>query len=95
MRTWAEMNSGSNERFASLKWPMVHKLLDGEMYTISVSQEARVKRWLVGALEDTLNLRKLGLTPTFRNEVIDFGVKETTRVEVRRPNRDGSLNWPW
>ncbi|KAF1847678.1 uncharacterized protein K460DRAFT_363729 [Cucurbitaria berberidis CBS 394.84] len=94
MRTIAEMESGSNERFATLKWPLVHALLDGEVYEISVSKEARIKKWMVGDLGEILDLRRSNLMPIIKDEVIDFELKETSRFEVKRPDRDGSLNWP-
>ena len=94
MKTIAELESGSHERVATLKWPLVHKLLDGEVYEISVSDEARIGRRMVGDLREILDSRMSNLTPTVKDEVIEFEVKETTRFEVKRPDRDGSLNWP-
>lgn len=94
MTTMAELRSGSNERFTSLKWPCVHRLFDGETYAISVSENARLKTWMFGDLDDLLALRRSGLMPTIMNEVVDFEVKETTSFKVERPDADGSLNWP-
>jgi hypothetical protein len=93
-RTIAEMESGSEVEFTTLKWPMVHRLLDGEMFDISVSEEARIRRWFVGELEEILNSRRSNMMPTVRNEVIEYELKETTKFKVKRPDRDGSLNWP-
>lgn len=94
MRTLAELKSGPNEMFVALKWPIVHRLLDGEVYEIKVSDEARVKMWIEGDLGDILEFSTEGRPPILLDEEIKFEVKDTTRFEVKRPDRDGSLNWP-
>jgi hypothetical protein len=72
----------------------VHGLRDGAVYEIKVSDEARVKRWIEGDLGEILGRSTGGWTPVLLEEVVEFQVKETTRFEVRRPDRDGNLNWP-
>lgn len=94
MRTIAEMESGSDEKFATLKWPMVHRLLDGEVYGIKASDKARVERWIEGDLGEILERPTDGRTPTLLDEVIEFDVKRMTKFKVKRSDRDGSLNWP-
>jgi hypothetical protein len=71
---------------------LVHKLFDGELYTIGISDEARVRWWMEGDLNEILESRKQGLKLSFRGEVIDFEVKETTSSQVKRPDSDGSLS---
>jgi hypothetical protein len=93
-RTFAEMESGSNEKFTSMKWPNVHLLLDGEMYKIQVNEKACVKWWVEGHLEEILQMVKDGRTPALLEEAIHFDVKETAEFRVKRPDLDGSLNWP-
>ncbi|KAF2828016.1 hypothetical protein CC86DRAFT_203190 [Ophiobolus disseminans] len=90
MRTLAEQRSGSEERPTSLKWPMVHRLLDGDVFEIRVNDKAGVKSWIEGPLEEILARDE---TPVLREEVIGFDVKETARFDVKRPDPDGSLNW--
>jgi hypothetical protein len=48
----------------------------------------------VGDLEEILKLRREGGRLDVREEAIGYEVEETTRFEVKRPDRDGSLNWP-
>jgi hypothetical protein len=79
---FVEKKSDASEKAATLKeqnpmwkWPFAYKLFDGEVYTIGVSEEARVKQWMVGDLQRILESRKQGVTPRFRGEVIGFEVR--------------------
>jgi hypothetical protein len=93
MRTLMERASGSDENPTSLKWPMVHRLLDGETFEIKINDGARVKRWIEGTLEEILEWSAEGRAPILVEKAIDFGVKNTARFDVKRPDSDGSLNW--
>lgn len=64
------------------------------MYEISVSEEARIKNWFEGELEEILRLRSLNVIPTVNSDLADFEMKETKKFEVKRPDADGSLDWP-
>jgi hypothetical protein len=93
MRTLAEQESGLEGRPTSLKWPMVHQLLDGETFEIRLNDGARVKRWIEGTLEEILHPSTESKTPVHVEQLIDFEVKSTARCVVKRPDPDGSLNW--
>jgi hypothetical protein len=93
MKTLMERASGSDENPTSLKWPMVHRLLDGETFEIQINDGARVKRWIEGTLEEILGWSAEGRTPILVEKAIDFEIKNTARFDVKRPDLDGSLNW--
>jgi hypothetical protein len=93
MRTLMERASGSDEKPTSLKWPMVHRLLDGETFEIKINDGARVNRWIEGTLEEILEWSAEGRTLILVEQAIDFEVKETAQFKVKRPDPDGSLNW--
>ncbi|KAH7337909.1 hypothetical protein BKA66DRAFT_577433 [Pyrenochaeta sp. MPI-SDFR-AT-0127] len=76
------------------KWPKVAGFKDGQIYEIGVSEEAGVRTWIEGGLEDILEMRKSNLIPNVRKQAIGFEVRETKIFEVKRPDLDGSLNWP-
>jgi hypothetical protein len=93
MRTLMERASGSDENPTSLKWPMVHRLLDGETFEIKINDGARVNRWIDGTWEEILGWSAEGRTPILVEQAIDFEVQNMARFTVKRPDPDGSLNW--
>ena len=90
----AEMKRVQEQQVRTMKWSFLHWFEDGEVYQIGVSDGAGVREWIVGSLGDILETRKSGSMPTVRNEVIEFEVRETRSFEMKRLDRDGSLNWP-
>jgi hypothetical protein len=60
MRTMAELESGSRKQSTSLKWPCVHRLMDGEVYEINMGENVRSKKWIAGDLEEMLELKRGG-----------------------------------
>jgi hypothetical protein len=76
------------------KWSNVSNLEDGQSYELGVSQEAVVRRWFQGSVAGVLEMKRLGLKPSIKNDVVRFTVRDTARFAVRRPDKDGSLNWP-
>lgn len=76
------------------KWPKVAGFKDGQIYEIGVSKEAGVQEWIKGSIEEILEMRKSNLTPNVEKQAIGFEVRETKNFEVKRPDPDGSLNWP-
>ena len=90
----ARLKSFQEPQKESMKWPFMHGFKDGEVYRIGVSDGAGVRDWVVGSLAEILELRMLGSTLTVEDEAIEFEVRETRTFEVRRPDQDGSLNWP-
>jgi hypothetical protein len=47
-----------------------------------------------GSLTELLDMQKSGKRAKIRREVARYVVNELPRFEVRRPDRDGSLDWP-
>jgi hypothetical protein len=76
------------------KWPNVAAMQDGEVYQVEVSEYAGVRSWIQGSVEATIELRRAGLRPEVRMETVPFITVESARFEIRRPDIDGSLDWP-
>jgi hypothetical protein len=66
--------------------PMVHRLLDGEVFEIKVSDEACVRSWMEGDLDEILGWIREGRIPILRKDTISIVVKGTTRFDVKRPD---------
>jgi hypothetical protein len=89
IKTIAKQESGLKGRPTSLKWPMVHRLRDGETFEIRLNDDARIKSWIEGTLEDILRDSTEGKIPM----VILIGcenVKYTTEFP-QCPKADASL----
>lgn len=76
------------------KWPNVGGMQDEVVYQIGFSEEAGVRSWMRGSVETLVEMRRAGLTPEVRSEAVPFVVEESARFEMRRPDADGSLDWP-
>lgn len=92
--TATEVRKIQDQQIKTLKWPHVAGFEDGQTYDIGISEEARVNEWIMGTLEGILEMGKSCLKQSVRREVLGFEVRETTSFEVKRPDRDGNLNWP-
>lgn len=79
-----------------MKWPGVSGFLDGEVFEIGVSDGAGPKEWLVGSLESILKGKEKGVVPKFEKGAGGIGmeVRQMARFRIKRPDEDGSLNWP-
>jgi hypothetical protein len=76
------------------KWYNVAGMQDREVYEVGISEGAGIRVWMQGSVEGLVEMRRIGLTPEARRGVVRFVVVEPTRFEMRRPDRDGSLDWP-
>ncbi|KAF2122050.1 hypothetical protein BDV96DRAFT_562838 [Lophiotrema nucula] len=84
------------------KWPRVGLFEDGETYEVGVSKKAVVGRWMEGSLEDLLAMKRswlFGLVksaqkPEIKGTKIEYTIEKTTKFIFKRPDKDGSLNWP-
>lgn len=76
------------------KWRHVEGLEDGQSYELGLSREARLNQWMEGSREEILAIEGGNASKRLRKDVVDFRVVETATVNLKRPDRDGSLNWP-
>jgi hypothetical protein len=76
------------------KWPNVATMQDGEVYQVGVSEYVGVKSWMQGSVEALVEVRRAGLRSEVRTEKVPFITVESARFEIRRPDTDGSLDWP-
>jgi hypothetical protein len=76
------------------KWGNVGGFVDGSVYEVGFHEEVGLRLWLQGSVDGLLAVKELGLRPQIRREVIRFVIEENAKFEVRRPDKDGSLNWP-
>jgi hypothetical protein len=92
--TAQEIASKQAELPKTWKWPNVGGLQDGGVYQVDVSEGAAVRRWMQGSVEALVEVRRAGTRPVVRGEEVPFVMVESARFEVRRPDGDGSLDWP-
>ncbi len=78
-----------------VKWPFLANFEEGGIYEIGLSDQAGIRVWIEGSLEEILAMRTANSIPQERFDfVIDFHVRETTTFEVKGPDLDGSLECP-
>lgn len=87
------------ERMARLpdvwKWQGTGQLKDGGTYEIGIGTDATIHKWLEGAKEDLLAKPVSQRDEAaMRTEAVTFQVVTPARFLVRRPDADGSLDWP-
>lgn len=87
------------ERVARLpdvwKWQGTGQLKDGRTYEIEIGTDATIHKWLEGAKEDLLAKPVSQRDEAaMRTEAVTFQVITPARFLVRRPDTDGSLDWP-
>jgi hypothetical protein len=76
------------------KWRNVAGMQDGEVYQVGVSEHAGVRSWMRGSAEALVEVKRAGLMPEVRTEVVPFMVVESARFKMRRPDTHESLDWP-
>lgn len=77
------------------KWHCTGGLNNGTTYEIGVDDAACVQRWLEGTKEELLSkpINERNENSMIK-EAITVKVIQTSRFQVRRPDTDGSLDWP-
>ncbi|KAF1844986.1 uncharacterized protein K460DRAFT_365903 [Cucurbitaria berberidis CBS 394.84] len=81
-------------RHEGLKWYGLWGFEDKARYQIGVSDAAVVKEWIEGSIWEILGWQILRGTPQMKRELIRYTVHDSGLFEIRRPDTDGSLNWP-
>jgi hypothetical protein len=76
------------------KWYNVGGMQGGEAYEVGIKADAGVTSWMRGSVKSLVEVRRAGLRPEVRRELVPFMVVESARFEMKRPDTDGSLNWP-
>jgi hypothetical protein len=72
--TPAEMKEIQTQRTPVTKWRHLRGFEDGQPYEIGVREEVRVKKWVQGSLEGTLEMRKTGEIPWLSTDEIRFEI---------------------
>jgi hypothetical protein len=86
-------HSTSEEWVSTWKWPKIAAIQDGEVYQISVGGYRGVISWMRGSVEALVEMRRVGLRPEARTEILPLTTIERARFEIRRPDMDGNLDW--
>jgi hypothetical protein len=76
------------------KWPNVAGMQDRQVYQVGVDKNIGVKAWMQGSVESLVETKRSDLRLPINTEVVQFKVVECARFETRRPDTDGSLDWP-
>jgi hypothetical protein len=92
--TSQEIAQKQAEQPKTWKWHDVGGMQDGEVYQVEVSKEVGVRSWMQGSVEALVEMKRAGLMPEFRRQVVPFVMVESAQFEMKRPDTDGSLNWP-
>jgi hypothetical protein len=75
------------------KWPRVRGLEDGQTYEIGIYEGLALESWLRGSFDEILEMRKAGEVPELLTEPVPYEVVQRAEFAVKRPDKDGSLNY--
>jgi hypothetical protein len=75
-----------------MAWFGVAGFEDSNVYEVGVSEEAVVKEWFEGSIEEVVKQRELGRKVERREDKIRYTVIEPCTFELKRPDADGSLD---
>lgn len=67
---------------------------DGQTYEVGICEGIMISSWLHGSFDEILETSKAGTTPELFKEHIPYRVSQSAKFAVKRPDVDGSLNYP-
>ncbi|KAF5534538.1 hypothetical protein FNAPI_12327 [Fusarium napiforme] len=77
------------------KWWKAGNLGNGKTYRIGIDQESTIKKWFEGSVEELLRKPLAERTDDKMNkEPIMMNVTQPAEFTMKRPDTDGSLDWP-
>jgi hypothetical protein len=76
------------------KWYNVGGFEASGVYKIGVSENAMVRNWMQGSLDELLAAKKLGIRPERKTEAVRLVVMKAARFEAKRPYKAEGWNWP-
>jgi len=88
------ISDDSDAPTANIKWYGVGGFEDGQTYRIGISEDATISEWLQGSIWEILGWQILGWKAKPRSEKISYIVRDSCAFLLRRPDTDGSLDWP-
>ncbi|KAF5234783.1 hypothetical protein FANTH_11972 [Fusarium anthophilum] len=77
------------------KWWKAGNLDNGKTYRIGIDQESNVRKWFEGSTEELLRKTLADrIDDKMNKEPIMINVTQPGEFTMKRPDRDGSLDWP-
>ncbi|KAF5581850.1 hypothetical protein FPANT_8769 [Fusarium pseudoanthophilum] len=77
------------------KWWKAGNLDNGKTYTIGIDEKSTIRKWFEGSMEEIVRKPLAERTDNkMHNEPIMINVTQPAEFTMKRPDSDGSLNWP-